>query len=146
MSSFLAEKNANELLTTCRSIKIILSLAPCITIKSDNSSEEDFVPYVSALWSKSLEMNWVLIFQKICLYCFHIQKNRLSVTFKTAPMSVLLLWLRNCKQSKKAVINCASAAYPATYLGLSHSVYKYFVTEIHSSGLKSHSINLVETS
>ena len=132
LSTVLSPKNVIEILSTCRSVELILSLLPCFTIKDneglrcticEHTLKYDFRSGISFESSENLPSSFSHLKESVKR---HIQSsNHVSMSALKENLSKEQKLLH--KQSKEAAINCASACYLGYKLGLSYSSYEHFV-------------------
>ena len=141
LSTVSSPKNVNEILTTCRSIELILSLLLYFTIKNESNErlhcticectlKYDFNTGSSFDTLENLPASFSHLKESIKR---HIQSsNHISTSALKEKLSTEHKVLY--KQSREAAVNCASACYLGYKLRHSYSSYEHFVTEIHMSG------------
>ena len=151
LSTVLSTENILEIIVSCRSVEIILSLLPCFTINNDTDEEGlhckvcditlkyDFAFGVTFESSQKLPTQFSHLKGSVKR---HVQSphhiSTLAAKEKQTEEQNRLL-----KTAKVAAVNCASAAYLTYKSGFPFSAYENIVAEVHSSGghigLKNHS-------
>ena len=151
LSSVLKPENMMELLVSCRSVELILSVLPFFTIKNDTITEGlfcticectlkyNFSNGLSFEPTENLPTSFSHLKESVKR---HVQSSSHICTANEKEKNIKEQE-RLYKQGKEAAVNCASAAYLGYKLGLSYISYENIVTEIHESGgnvgLKNHS-------
>ena len=132
LSSVLTEINVLDLLKTCRSIEIILSLVTCLTIKNVSADEGLFCTVCEFVRKYNFECGLSFDFsENLPSSLFHL-KESVKRHSEYYPQKVSTEQEVLYKQSNDVAINCALAAYMSYKLGLSHATYENL--EIHTSG------------
>ena len=144
-------ENSLEIVASCRSVEIILSLFPCFTINNDANEDGlhckvcqvtlkyDFALGVTFDSSQKMPSQFSHLKESVKR---HVQSPH-HITTAAGKEKQSKEQSRLLKTSKETAINCASAAYLTFKLGLSYSAYENILAEVHSSGgnigLKNHS-------